>query len=134
MADKKIQGAGSVEQRAQLLDKEEASLPRAQQCRLLGVSRTGSYYKARPKRDEQALRESVKELYEKDPCLGWSKLSFLLGRDYGIKVGRTKIERIRKELGLRTIYRHPATSAPSRKREEGKIQIQAKGVRYNKGG
>ena len=126
VADKKIQGAGTVEQRAQLLDKEAAILPRAHQCRLLGVSRTGSYYKARPKRDEQALRESVKELYEKDPCLGWSKLSFLLGRDYGIKVGRTKIERIRKELGLRTIYRHPATSTPSRKREEGKYKYRLK--------
>lgn len=93
---------------------------------MLGVSRTGSYYKARPKRDEKALREAVKELYEKDPCLGWSKLSFLLSRDYGIKVGRTKIERIRKELGLRTIYRHPATSTPSRKREEVKYKCRLK--------
>lgn len=122
----KKQGAGTVEQRAQLLDKKHATLPRAQQCCLLGVSRTGSYYKARPKRDEKALREAVKELNEKDPCLGWSKLSFLLSRDYGIKVGRTKIERIRKELGLRTIYRHPATSTPSRKREEGKYKYRLK--------
>lgn len=41
----------------------------------------------------------------------------VLERRYGIKAGRKRVLRLKREMGLRTVYRHPQTSAPGRGRE-----------------
>ena len=90
MAHKKIQGAGSIEQRRQLLDEESREIPRKRQCELLGIHRSGTYYKPRAKADEAPIEKALNELYLKDPCLGLRKLLDMLGRHYGIKMGVKK--------------------------------------------
>ena len=117
MAHKKIQGAGSIELRRQLLDEEGNELPRKRQCELLGIHRSGTYYKPRAKADEAPIEKALNELYLKDPCLGLRKLSDMLGRHYGIKMGVKKLARIRRDMGIKTIYRHPKTSAPGKSKE-----------------
>ncbi len=119
MVIKKSQRAGSVEQRRLLIKVTAQTPPRKRQCELLGVPRSSTYYKPRPKKDESQLKNSVKEWFEKDPCLGVRRLSGLL-KQAGMKVGRKKIVRLKKELGLRTIYRHPRTTVFGKKREESK--------------
>lgn len=114
MALKKIQGAGSIEQRRQLLDKENSEIPRKRQCELLGIHRSGTYYKPRTKADEAPIEKALNELYHKDPCLGLRKLPDMMERHYGIKIGAKKITRVRRNLGINTIYRHPKTSAPGK--------------------
>lgn len=62
VAVKKSQGAGAVEARRQLLGKHP-SISRARQCKLLGVPRSGSYYKRRPRPEPEGLRAALSELY-----------------------------------------------------------------------
>ncbi len=118
MADKKIQGAGSVGARRQLID-NDPRLTRKRKCELLCVGRSGTYYTPKEKEEAAGLRQALTELYRLDPCLGVRKLEVVLKRDYGICAGEKMIARVRREMGLRTIFRHPMTSRPSR-RQEGK--------------
>ena len=78
MAHKKIQGAGSLAARRQLLEEENSELPRKRQCELLGLHRSGTYYKPRVKADETPIEKALNELYVKDPCLGLRKLPDIL--------------------------------------------------------
>lgn len=41
----------------------------------------------------------------------------VLERRYGIKVGRKRVLRLKREMGLRTVYCHPRTSTSGRGRE-----------------
>ena len=109
-----MEGACPVRERYKLLEEEDPSIDRKKQCKLLNISRTGSYYKAHPRGIPESLEKAVKELYDQDPCTGIRKLLVLLRRDYGLKVGRRKIEHCRRKLGIRTIYSHPDTSAPAK--------------------
>ena len=83
----KIQGAGFLVQRRQLLDEENSELPRKRQCELLSLHRSGTYYKPRAKADETPIEKALNELYIKDPCLGLRKLPDMVGRHYGIRIG-----------------------------------------------
>lgn len=87
MAHKKIQGAGSLGLRRQLLDKEKNKMSRKRQCELLGLHRSGTYYKPRAKADERPIEKALNELYIKDPCMGVRKLPDMVERHYGIKIG-----------------------------------------------
>ena len=91
MAHKKIQGAGSLVQRRQLLDEENSELPCTRQCVLLSLHRGGTYYKPRAKADETPIEKVLNELYIKDPCLGLRKLPDMVELHYGIKIGGKKL-------------------------------------------
>ena len=92
---------------------ENAGIPRTRQCKLLGVPRSGSYYKCRARSEPKGLRAAPRELYRLDPCLGLRKLPGMLERDYGIRAGAKLIARVRREMKLCTNYRHPNTSRPA---------------------
>ena len=76
MAHKKIQGAGSLVQRRQLLDEENSELPRKRQCELLSLHRSGTYYKPRAKADETPIEKALNELTSKTHV--WACESFLI--------------------------------------------------------
>lgn len=97
MAHKKIQGAGSIIQRRQLLDDENGELPRKRQCELLSLHRSGTYYKPQAKADETPIENSLNELYIKAPCLGLRKLPDMVELHYGIRIGETSAPAKRKE-------------------------------------
>lgn len=119
MAVKKSQGVGTVAQRHQLLDIEGNKVPsRKRQCELLGLSRSSTYYKKRVPRDEDATERAIETLYEEDATLGRRRLPDLLQRRYGIEIGAKKCQRIKKKLGLRTLYPHRDTSAPNPRAEK----------------
>lgn len=119
MAVKKSQGVGTVAQRRQLLDIEGNNVPsRKRQCELLGLSRSSTYYKKRVPKDEKATERAIETLYEEDATLGRRRLPDLLQRRYGIEIGAKKCQRIKKKLGLRTLYPHRDTSAPNPRAEK----------------
>ena len=98
---------------------------RKRQCELLGVPRSSSYYKpqkpsAEQVRQEAALDEALHSLYDQDATLGRRRLPHMLSQQHGIKAGRKRIRTARKRLGLRTIYRHPRTSIPGRRKDSPK--------------
>lgn len=53
------------------------------------------------------------EIYMKDPCMGSRRLGEVLERDHGIKANRKRIQRLRRKMGIETIWCRPRrTSVP----------------------
>jgi putative transposase len=83
------------------------------QCKLLGVSRSTASYKpvAEPSEDVR-LKHKLDRIYTQDPCLGSRRLVTILQRDHGLMANRKRLQRLRREMGLETIYCRPRTSKP----------------------
>ena len=118
MAVKKSKGVGSVAQRLQLLDKEGNVPSRKRQCDLLGLTRSTTYYKKRESKESPEIKEAIEKLYEEDATLGRRRMPVMLQRRYGIKISQKKCARLKKKLGLRTLYPHRNTSAPNPRAEK----------------
>jgi len=50
------------------------------------------------------------ELYLVDPCLGTRRIVTLLKREYDITANRKRVQRLRREMGLETIWCKPKTT------------------------
>lgn len=118
MAVKKSQGVGTVAQRRQLLDIGGEAPSRKRQCELLGLSRSSTYYKKRAPKDDPVTERAIETLYEEDATLGRRRMPVMLKRRYGIEIGAKKCQRLKKKLGLRTLYPHRNTSAPNPRAEK----------------
>ncbi len=118
MAVKKSKGVGSVAQRLQLLDKEGNVPSRKRQCDLLGLTRSTTYCKKRESKESPEIKEAIEQLYEEDATLGRRRMPVMLHRRYGIKISQKKCARLKKQLGLRTLYPHRNTSAPNPRAEK----------------
>lgn len=84
----------------------------ARQCALLGLSRSGLYY--RPKAgpaDELALMRWLDKTHLEAPFYGSRKMTAQLRRE-GHVVNRKRVGRLMRRMGLQTIYRRPRTTVP----------------------
>ncbi len=97
--------------RVELVEKSHPKISMTKQCKLLGVSRSSVSYQPVPESAEDLqIKRLLDELYLIDPCLGSRRLVVILQRDYGIKVNRKKVRRLRGEMGIEAIYCKPRTS------------------------
>ncbi len=99
------------ERKAMILrDRPDLSLSR--QCRLLSISRSSFYYA--PKGESPlslALMRRIDELFLKYPFYGSRQMARQLRRE-GIRVGRHRVRRLMRLMGLEAIYQAPRTSEP----------------------
>ena len=100
--------------RAELVEKNHPKLSLREQCSLLGVSRTALSYKpVEESAEDVSLMRLMDEIYMKDPCVGSRRLVTLLERDHGMKVNRKRVQRLRRKMGIETIWCRPRrTSIP----------------------
>ena len=93
----------------------EASHPQlsiVRQCALLQISRSGHYY--RPIGESEptlALMRLIDEVFLDCPYYGSRQMARHLHR-LGHQVGRNRVVRLMRKMGLRAIYQKPNTSAP----------------------
>jgi len=103
-------------ERAELVEKNHPKLSVRTQCELLEVPRSSLDY--RPVGESEEDRELMRlmdEIYLIDPCIGTRRLVKVLERDHGRKVNRKRLRRLRREMGLETIWCRPRnTSAPDK--------------------
>ena len=93
-----------------MIEREHQSLSVSRQCRLLDVSRSTLYY--RPVGESAAtlkLMRRIDELYLQYPFYGSRQMVRHLARE-GVAVGRHRVRRLMRLLGLEAIYRKPRTS------------------------
>ena len=82
------------------------------QAKLLSVSRSSVYYRPRPESQEELdLLKRLDELFTENPMYGSRRLQAMLKRE-GVLVGRRRIRRLMKKLGLWAIGPKPNTSEP----------------------
>lgn len=98
-----------------MVDASEPQLSVRLQCKLLGVNRN-RLSAPLPKRDAEDLElmRLLDELHMQEPTFGTRGLRRMLKRMHGKKVGRQRIRRLMKVMGLSAIYQAPRTSQPGK--------------------
>lgn len=96
------------------MDKTHPKVSVRRQCKLLGVTRSTLSYRVVEEREEdRRIKRLMDEIYLRDPCIGSRRLVTLLERDHGMAVNRKRLQRLRREMGLETIWCQPRTSEPA---------------------
>ena len=91
-------------------DAPELSLSR--QCRLLSISRSSFYYAPKGESPSSlALMRRIDELFLKYPFYGSRQMARQLRRE-GTEVGRHRVRRLMRLMGMEAIYQAPRTSVP----------------------
>ena len=100
----------SRKQRQGMIDREHNQLSLVRQCTLLKVSRGSLYYQpTSTKAEDLALMDRQ---YLKTPFYGSRRMKVWL-QAQGHPVGRNKVRRLMRLMGLEAIYRRPNTSKPA---------------------
>ena len=90
-----------------------AGLSSNRQCALLGVAHSSFYYRPSAElADELDLLARLDRIFTEHPVYGSRRLQVALGRE-GIAVGRRRIRRLMKKLGLCAVRPKPNTSQPN---------------------
>src|SRR5256714_10618946 len=88
----------------------EAGLSVGRQCVLLGVARSSFYSRPRPESAaELELLKRLDRMFTDDPVYGSRRLQVALFRE-GVSVGRRRVRRLMKKLGLWAVRPKPNTS------------------------
>ena len=103
----------SRKQRHAMIDRDRKQLSLVRQCTLLDISRGSVYYQATPTRTEDLeLMALMDRQYLETPFYGSRKMQAWL-QGLGHPIGRNKVRRLMRLMGLEAIYRKPNTSKPT---------------------
>ena len=104
----------SVERRREAVDRGHPSLSIVSQCKLLDISRSGTYYQPKGISEEElTLMKLIDRQHLDIPFYGARKIVDCLKRQ-GYIVNRKRVRRLMGVMGIRAIYRRPRTSKPSK--------------------
>ena len=104
---KKLKSLG-LSNRKQLVELKPSSLHASSslsvnyQCQLLGVNRSGLYYKPRINNTKQTIKNHITKVFEQIPIYGEKKVHQQLLED-GYKVSLNTVASYRQELGLKAV-------------------------------
>jgi putative transposase len=104
----------SVRVRRELVEPDNEKISVLRQCQLLGLNRTGIYYRQRPEsaRDGE-LMGLIDEQYTSTPFYGYRRMTVYL-RQLGFRVNHKRVRRLMRKLGLEAIYPKPNLSKPGK--------------------
>ena len=95
-----------------MIEKNNPDLSIGKQCKLLSISRSSFYYQPKGESEENlALMRHIDELFLKHPFYGSRQMVRHLRRE-GIRIGRHRVRRLMRLMGLEAIYQAPRTSQP----------------------
>jgi putative transposase len=98
--------------RKAMIRRDHPDLSLSRQCHLLSISRSTFYYATKGESAENlALMRRIDELFLKYPFFGSRQMVLRLWRE-GIRVGRHRVRRLMRLMGLEAIYQAPRTSVP----------------------
>ena len=101
-----------MEQRRRLIDRGDPERSIRRQCELLGVPRSGLYYRPGGEGEENLeLLRRLDEQYTRTPYYGVRRMTAWLRRD-GWGVNPKRVRRLLRRMGLEAIYPKPRLSQP----------------------
>ena len=107
-----MQTVGNTRERSKLIDRNSQLSIRCQ-CRLLSISRSVVYYELSGESSQnQRLMVLIDKLHLSDPSAGARRMSKYLTRKIGTNVGRNRIIRLMKVMGIEAIYPRKRTTIP----------------------
>jgi putative transposase len=99
-------------ERKAMITREHPELSLSRQCEVLSISRSSFYHAPMGESPETlALMRRIDELFMKYPFYGSRQMARQLRRE-GVRVGRHRVRRLMRLMGLAAIYQAPRTSAP----------------------
>ena len=99
-------------ERKAMIRRDHPGLSLSRRCRLLTISRSSFYYAPKGESPSSlALMRRIDELFLKYPFYGSRQMVRQLRRE-GVRVGRHRVRRLMRLIGLTAIYQAPRTSAP----------------------
>lgn len=102
----------SVAERRAMIEPGHGRLSIAAQCRLVSISRSSLYYRPAPESAETlALMRIIDAAFLDCPWYGSRQMARHLRRE-GWPVGRRRVRRLMRRMGLVPIYQRPRTSDP----------------------
>jgi putative transposase len=104
--------ACSIDQLRPLVDWDHPEISIRRQCQLLGANRSGLYYQPLGENEENLmLMRLIDEEYTRHPIYGSRRMkAWLCGQEY--QVGRNRVRRLMRLMGLQAIYPKPKLSQP----------------------
>ncbi len=110
-------------------DNEKISV--ARQCQLLGLNRTGLYYRARTGSVEDGeLMRLIDEQYTATPFYGYRRMTVYLQNSV-CRVNHKRVRRLMRKLGLEAIYPKPNLSKPAKDHLSYPYLLKAVAVEYS---
>ena len=102
----------TTEQKRQLIQSDDSTIPLLRKCELLGLSRSTYYYRKVPVDAEtEKLMKLLDQHYTEHPYEGKIKRARWLSSQVGYTIGKKRVATLMKEMGLETVYPKPNTSA-----------------------
>lgn len=102
----------SRDARKAMIRRDVPELSLSRQCAILSISRSSLYYRAKGESPENlALMRRIDALFLKYPFYGSRQMARQLRRE-GHSVGRHRVRRLMRTMGLSAIYQAPRTSVP----------------------
>ena len=99
-------------ERRAMIRRDHPVLSLSRQCKILSISRSSFYYAPKGESPENlALMRRIDELFLKYPFYGSRQMVRQLRRE-GLRVGRHRVRRLMRLMGLEAIYQAPRTSVP----------------------
>ena len=99
-------------ERKAMITREHPELSLSRQCEVLSISRSSFYYAVKGESPATlALMRRIDELFMKYPFYGSRQMVRQLRRE-GVRIGRHRVRRLMRLMGLAAIYQAPRTSAP----------------------
>jgi putative transposase len=95
----------------ELVDRTDPNLSISRQAQLLGVARSSIYYQPKVDDYQLDLMRLIDEQYTKTPYFGSRKMAVILN-ERGYQVGRRRVQRLMRLMGLEAIYPKPNLSKP----------------------
>ncbi len=102
----------SRDERKAMMRRDHPALSLSRQCVVLSISRSSFYYVLKGESPENlALMRRIDELFMKHPFYGSRQMVRQLRRE-AVRVGRHRVRRLMRLMGLEAIYQAPRTGTP----------------------
>lgn len=103
----------SLEQKRLAIEPQHDALSIAEQCELLGLSRSSFYYKPAPCDPlELDLMRRMDALHTAHPFLGSRRLAAMLSDQLGEPINRKRVQRLMDVMGIEALHPRASTSTP----------------------
>lgn len=108
---KNLESELSVRERRELVDFDNKDLSISAQTQLLGINRSGLYYKpVKPSDEELEIKKYIDKIYTDHPEFGYRRICVWLDKYHNIHINHKTVLKYMHEMGIQAIYPRQNTS------------------------
>lgn len=103
-------------ERQKLTEPDHSEISTIRQCQLLGISRSGFYYKPKAiDAETRELMQRIDKIYTEKPYYGYPRITAQLNREQTEPINRKRVARLMRIMGIQAIFPQKNGSVPNPK-------------------